>query len=119
MLVVVGTAEERVVRDLGVEAGAPLREDLVLLAVVPEWIVAQDAAGPVDLRLVEVRDRDVPQAPLLVEDVDRAPVGDRRDSEAGEVLERSLVLERRREDLAGADEEVELAGWVGRSPDPK
>ena len=81
MFVVVGTAEERVVRDLGVEAGAPLREDLVLLAVVPERIVAQDAAGPVDLRLVDVCDRDVVQ------------------------------------DLAGADEEVELAGWVGWSTD--
>ena len=86
---------------------------------MPERIVAQDAAGPVDLRLVDVRDRDVAQAPLLVEDVDRAPVAERRDREAREVLERSLVLERRREDLAGADEEVELAGWVGWSTDPE
>ena len=60
---------------------------------------------PGDLVRVDVRDCHALDLPLLVEDVDRAPVGEPRDRDLGQPSQRLLVVERRRKQLARLGEE--------------
>src|SRR5439155_8365313 len=70
-------------------------------------VLPPELPRPGDLARVDVRDGDVTQLAAVVEQLDRAPVGERRHGELRDALERRLVLERRRQDLGDAREERE------------
>ena len=58
------------------------------------------------LRLVGVRRRHLPDGAVLLEELNRAPVDEVRHRDLRDVPEGLLVVERRGEDLAGADQEL-------------
>ena len=62
-------------------------------------------ARHLDAGRVDVRDRQPLDAPLLVDDVDGAPVGDVRNGELGHGPQRRLVVERAAEGAAGLGQE--------------
>ena len=77
-------------------------------------VAAAQVLGHRDLRRVDVRQRDLLDAALLVGHVDRAPVRQPRHRELRDPLERLLVVEARREQLAGLGQEaLALLGLLG------
>ena len=66
--------------------------------------------APLDLRRVLVGDGEPLDRALVADDVDHAPVGERRNDERRDVRERRLVVQRRRELLAGFGDQATALG---------
>jgi len=103
VLVVLGDRGEHLVRDLVDDLRRALLDDLggPRRGVGARGVALADAARERHLVGIDVRDGHRADVPVPVGQADRAPVGELRDRELGDLLERALVVQRRGEQRAG------------------
>ena len=73
-----------------ISSGSPVRITRALAPVVvePDRMAGAQPVRELDLRRVEVGDGDLLEEPARARQVDPAPVGERRDGQLGDLLER-------------------------------
>jgi hypothetical protein len=124
MLVVLCCGGEHRVRDLVDELRTPVAHDL-RGARGPghgHRVALTDAAGERHLVRIDVGDRNPPEVAVAVGQAHQAPVSELRDGKLGDLLQRSLVVQRRREELASTRQQMSAlssrssAAWNSASP---